>query len=302
MQKIGLSLVLTIALFILTTGAAMAITFGEPDSDHPHVGLVGFFDEDGNWMWRCSGTLISEELLLTAGHCTSADYPDNPDYAPAEAMVWFGDKIELDPILDDYPDLECYQDDPDGRTWTTYPCEGGVPGIPIANPEFTGLYIPETHDIGVVVLTGEIPSAAGSKFGHIPTIGFLDELADEQGARAVVFNSVGYGLNQIKPDEISLRERYISTSFLINLENALTDGFNIMTSNNPGRWPEDGMAYSGGTCYGDSGGPLFYTAKNGREYLVGITSFGLNPNCKGTDFSYRIDTEDAHEFLEPFYP
>jgi hypothetical protein len=301
MRKTGFALLVTLFLLAAVTGVAFAITFGEPDTDHPHVGLVGFFDEGGNWMWRCSGTLLSDEVFLTAGHCTSADFPDNPEYAPASAMVWFGDKIELDPILNDYPDLECYEDDPDDREWTTYPCVGGVPGTPIANPEYIGLYIPDTHDAGVVLLDGSIPDAAGDAFGQLPEIGFLDDLAGLNGPKGAHFMSVGYGLNQVHPETISLRERYYSVSFLINLTNALTDGFNIQTSNNPGKWPDDPMAYSGGTCFGDSGGPLFYE-HDGVEYLVGITSFGLNSSCKGTDFAYRTDTESAREFIGDFFP
>jgi len=86
MRKTGIALLVTMFLLVTVTGVAFAITFGEPDSDHPHVGLVGFFDEGGNWMWRCSGTLLSDTVFLTAGHCTSADCPDNPDYAPYSAM------------------------------------------------------------------------------------------------------------------------------------------------------------------------------------------------------------------------
>ena len=301
MRKTGIALLVTLFLLVTVTGVAFAITHGEPDSDHPYVGLVGFFDEGGNWMWRCSGTLLSDTVFLTAGHCTSADFPDNPEYVPDSAMVWFGDKIELDPILYDYPDLECYETDPDGRAWTTYPCVGGVPGKPIANLEYVGLYIPNTHDVGVVLLNGPIPDEAGDAFGLLPEIGFLDALVGQNGPKGANFMSVGYGLNQVHPETISLRERYISVSFLINLTNALTDGFNIQTSNNPGGWPEDDMAYSGGTCFGDSGGPLFYTHE-GTEYLVGITSFGLNAGCKGTDFAFRTDTDSARDFISDHFP
>jgi hypothetical protein len=301
MRKKVAVIVVLMLLLVISVSTAFAITFGEEDTEHPHVGLVGFFDDAGNWMWRCSGTLLSESVFLTAGHCTSGDYPDNPEYVPMSAMVWFGTNIELDPILVDHPDLECYQDDPDGREWTTYPCAGGVPGTPIANPQFIGLYIPNTYDVGVVLLEGPLPIEAGEEFGQLPRLGFLDKVAEESGAKGDTFMSVGYGLNQVHPETISLRTRYYSLSFLINLTNALTDGYNIQTSNNPGQWPEDPDSYSGGTCYGDSGGPLFYTYK-GKEYLVGITSFGLNANCKGTDFAYRTDTESARTFIDKYYP
>src|SRR5262245_14938565 len=40
------------------------------DSAHPYVGLVVFYDKDGSFIWRCSGSLISPTKLVTAGHCT----------------------------------------------------------------------------------------------------------------------------------------------------------------------------------------------------------------------------------------
>jgi hypothetical protein len=301
MRKPLMVISVMVLLLLVGVGTAHAITFGEPDSEHPQVGLVGFFDDQGNWMWRCSGTLLSETVFLTAGHCTSGDWPDAPKYTPPSALVWFGEKIELDPILNDYPDLECYEEDPDGREWTTYPCKGGVPGTPIANPSYIGLYIPNTNDVGLVLLDGPLPEEARDTFGQLPEIGFLDHLTDQKSAQGVEFISVGYGLNQVHPTSYSLRERWHSVSFLINLTNSLTDGYNIQTSNNPGRWPQDDMAYSGGTCYGDSGGPLFYTHE-GVEYLIGITSFGMNPSCKGTDFAYRTDTESARSFIDSYYP
>jgi hypothetical protein len=300
MRKQTLGILISLLLLIAVVVPVAAITYGAPDKDHPYVGLVGFFDEDGNWLWRCSGTLLSKKIFLTAGHCTSPDFPYNPEVVPDSARVWFGDKIELDPILYDYPDLECYEDAPDGRKWTGYPCVGGVKGTPIANPEFIGLYLPDTHDVGIVLLKGPLPEEAGTEFGQLPDVGLLDRLATQRGAQDTTFISVGYGLNQVKPTTISLRERWYSESHLINLTNALTDGFNIQTSNNPGKWPEDPMSYSGGTCSGDSGGPLFYTYE-GVEYVVGITSFGLNSYCKGTDFAYRTDTLSARDFIDMYF-
>ena len=77
-----LGLAMVIFLLFLVVTPASAITYGEPDGEeHPYVGLVGFYDAGGNWLWRCSATLISPTILLTAAHCTSPD----ADGAPAHA-------------------------------------------------------------------------------------------------------------------------------------------------------------------------------------------------------------------------
>jgi secreted trypsin-like serine protease len=75
----------------------------------------------------------------------------------------------------------------------------------------------------------------------------------------------------------------MADSYIVNLHNQLTDGFNIGSTANPG----DGK---GGTCNGDSGGPVFL---QGTDTIVGVTSFGLNHRCKGLDFSYRVDRAEV---------
>ena len=61
----------TAALVLLGLGAAApagAITDGVPDGDaHPEVGLMVAY-VDGVPSWRCSGTLISPTVYVTAGH------------------------------------------------------------------------------------------------------------------------------------------------------------------------------------------------------------------------------------------
>jgi hypothetical protein len=291
MRKPVLGILFALAVLVAVVIPAAAITYGAPDSEHPYVGLVGFFDSQGNWLWRCSGTLLSDTVFLTAGHCTS---PDPELGAPAFARLWFTEAyegLELDPILEDYPDLECYEADPDGDPWTGYPCISDYWGEPIANPEFVGLTLPETHDIGLVLLDTPV---TGLGFGQLPEAGFLDSLATRRGLEEVTFTAVGYGLNDVRPVTISLRIRYYAVSHLVSLRSALTDGYNIQTSNNPGNWPQDPDTPSGGTCFGDSGGPVFLT---GTDLVVGITSFGMNPSCAGTDFAYRTDSASARAFL-----
>ena len=51
----------------------------------------------------------------------------------------------------------------------------------------------------------------------------------------------------------------------------------------------------GGTCFGDSGGPVFIDG-----YLVADTSFGASQFCRSSGGYYRLDIEDARSFLDDF--
>jgi len=270
LNKRLLGLLAVMALLLAVVIPAAAITYGEPDAGaHPYVGLVGFYDASGNWLWRCSGTLIAPQVLLTAGHCTS---PDGSD-VPARAQVWFDEQVVLNPGVG-YPDF------------------GGVMGTPIANPNYHGIYLPNTNDVGVILLDTPVTNKG---YGLLPTLSYLDKLATQRGLQDVTFTSVGYGLNEVKPRSVSLRTRFKALSHLVNLRSHLTDGYNLHTSNNGGNWAKGDA--SGGTCFGDSGGPVFYAQTN---IVVGVTSFGMNNNCKGADFSYRTDSDAARGFLSQF--
>lgn len=257
------SLVVAAALVaaLAVAAPAGAIQYGTLDGDgHPYVGLVVFYD-DGVPLWRCTGTLISEDLFLTAGHCTDA---------PSDfAAIWFG----AGPIT----------------LASGYPYSGwDASGTPYHHPDWNGsLTLPNTHDVGVVVLDESFPM---SEYGLLPEEGVLDGLATRRGLQDQSFTVVGYGRQQVKPYNITERTRYVATTHLVDLRSALTDGYNIHLSSNPGNW-------SGGTCFGDSGGPVFMGTS---RVIVAVNSFVLNLNCKGSGFGYRVDTSDARSFLDDF--
>ena len=56
----------------------------------------------------------------------------------------------------------------------------------------------------------------------------------------------------------------------IQINGALVGDFSLLLSNN---------ANTGGTCFGDSGGPNFIGHTN---VIAGVTSFGMNGTCAGT--------------------
>ena len=276
MKAIKALLVFSLTLMMLVfINPSLAVVWGEPDGDdHPYVGLLVFFFGDSNqFSFRCSGTLIAPTIVLTAGHCT---------FLTNEARVWFGSELP-DENGDERPDL----------------LDGSVKGIPYTHPNFTFNVqfppsrndSPNLYDIGVVVLEEPIYEVG---LAALPTENMLDDLATQRGKKRVSLSVVGYGLQNLIPNPHTVQAdltRHQGKTSLINLNSALNGGFNVQTTNNPGQGNG-----SGGSCFGDSGGPLIY----GENIIVALDSFGLNSNCVGVDFSYRVDIEDARDFLQDF--
>ena len=249
------------------------------DFEHPFVGLIVFYDENDVFLGRCSGSLLDPYNFLTAGHCVvGADRAII--YFQQDAGVNYDPATQLDPVTG-YPEY----------------CAAGTLGVVCATSDEIYNYgfpqpLPNRHDVALVVLDQPINL---SEYGQLPEAGFLDKLATERGIQNVTFTASGYGLtykneeHNGKPN-VSFRERLMALSTLVNLDSALFNaGFNVQTSGNG--------AGKGGTCNGDSGGPIFYGGFE-SNLIVAVTSFGLNQLCRGTDFSYRIDQADVLAWLE----
>jgi hypothetical protein len=251
------------------------------DNAHPFVGLVVFYDAQGEFVQRCSGSLISPTKFLTAGHCTDAStgVVSARVYFQQDAGANFDPATQVDPV-------------------TGYP-ETCAPGTEALCATSTRLYnygfdnfvgFPNTRDVGLVILDEPIWMLA---YAQLPQSGTLDGLGTARGNKKTVFTVSGYGLtlstnpNSARPN-ISFRERLMAQSTLVDLNSANNGGFNVQTQGNGnGR---------GGTCSGDSGGPVFL-GDSRSNLVVAITSFGLNTLCRGTDFGYRIDRQEVLNWI-----
>ena len=252
------------------------------DNEHPFVGLAVFYDAAGNFLWRCSGSLIGPTRFLTAGHCadTAEGAKSARVYFQQDAGAHYDPVTQHDPVTG-YPDT-CAA----GTQGTLCATSALIYNFGFAN--FAGF--PNTHDVGLLILDQAIVM---SEYGELPLAGTLDNLGTARGTKDTVFTVSGYGLSYKSQDHsavpnISFRERLMANSTLVNLTSAQNGGYNLQTQGN-------GDA-RGGTCSGDSGGPVFL-GNSASNLIVAVTSFGLNSLCRGTDFSYRIDRPEVLSWI-----
>ena len=160
-------------------------------------------------------------------------------------------------------------------------------GNAVRAPEFDGLVtFPNTSDVGVVVLDERVVLPGG--YAKLAPLGYLDQYAKISKKKAAIsFTAVGYGLQDSHPVVVAAPDRYQATTLLVSLVNHNTDGWNLRTSNN---------AVTGGTCPGDSGGPFLVEGNT----VVSVNSFSMSGHCSGADYSYRVDTEYAQDWLAQF--
>lgn len=254
-------IVVAVALLIgVSISPASAITSGELDGEgHPFVGLMVAQDGSGNPLWRCSGTLLSPTLFLTAGHCT-----DGAEHVE----IWFDADVES------------------GIPANGYPFTGDVGGTPYTHPSYDPNAF-SLYDLGVVVLD---ESMQMDVYGSLPALDELDRLAKRRGKQDVTFTAVGYGLQESFPDAASFQEnnqrvRMVARPHLIQINGGIAGTQSLLLSNNTN---------TGGTCFGDSGGPNFIGTSN---VVGGVTSYGINGNCAGTGGVYRVDRVDDLDWL-----
>ena len=267
MKKIVIVFTLVLVLLLTSVTAGLAITDGELDSeDHPYVVLL-LMEVGGQPAFRCSGTLLSPTVLLTAGHCTS-NFPGSP-YTGMRVFT----ESDVDGGNNNYPFAG--PNSVEAVSWAAHPLYETAPFF--------------VHDVGIVIL--EEPGIVLDEYGVLPDVDQLDRLKTKRGKQDTTFTAVGYGLQQVNPVFVQAdRVRMVANPRLIQINvPGFTGDFSLLLSNNHS---------TGGTCFGDSGGPNFLGDSN---LVAGVTSFGLNGNCAGTGGVFRMDRENVLDFVDDYF-
>lgn len=258
------------ALLLAISAPAVAITFGEADGTaHPFVGsMVVSIPDEGVFQW-CSGTLIAPQVFLTASHCTQpvasflANHPGSAFY------------VTFDPVIDTT-----------GQTGTFYT------GTPQTNPLYgSSNGSDDPHDVAVIVLDQAPPITPA----HLPTAGLLDAMKADHSLSTTRFTAVGYGTTRE-----SMKKGW--QGVLDNIERQRADQglFSITAAWASFDMLPTGANDSGGTCYGDSGGPHFIHLDGVETDIVVATTITGDAQCKALDKDYRVDTPSARDFLGQF--
>ncbi|MHA7178673.1 S1 family peptidase [Arthrobacter sp. MDB2-24] len=267
-----------IALSVAGVAPASAITGGEPDGeDHPNVGLILFYDESGG-RFRCSATLIEPTVLLTAAHCT--------DGTVGSTLVTF-DSVVAEAPPSPFPTAK----DPSvGFTDAEIAAAGYLSGTASTHPAYSDFTdVANWNDVGVIVLDEPV---TGIEPATVAPLNYLDQFKSPK-LNSTIFEVVGYGTEVRKPEAGPQKPQPMSYPLI--RRNTTSPGQKLTPQILQLQGNPNDTRGGGGTCFGDSGGPVFLDG-----YLVAVTSYGYTSNCRYLGGYQRVDIPVVQNWLDDY--
>jgi hypothetical protein len=249
-------------------GPASAVIGGTDDlgNRYESVGVLQL-DADGEWFDFCSGTLVADNVVLTAAHCVDFFTADVGE----EGLGPDDLRVSFDPAPDEtstYYSVEEIVIHPD---WASRPQGRG---------NSKRLYLaPPAEDIALVFLTEDVAGVDPSPVADADYFDGIDITAE-------TFTVVGYGTDE-----------YITGSAMSAKAVTVFDGIrsyrdvSVITLHDA--FPDRFLKITAGVCFGDSGGPLFH-----EDTVVALNSWTFSMRCAGPNLEYRLDSPTAQTFLD----
>ena len=268
---------LALGLAVSPVLSASAITGGQPDGNaHPNVGLILFYQPDGRF--RCTATLVSPTVVVTAAHCTLGTL--------GKTLVTFDSVIAEQPPSP----FPVAADPAKGYTQAELEAAGYKSGTAYTHPRYSDFTdLANWNDVGVIVLDRPVTNIAPAK---IAPANYLNAYQQPK-LNSTIFRSVGYGTEVRKADSGPQKPTPMSYPLLRRWADEpgqkLTPQILQVNGN------ENDNRGTGGTCFGDSGGPTFLGG-----YQVTVTSYGYTQNCRYLDGLQRIDIKVVQDWLKTF--
>ena len=266
-----------VALMVASVAPALAITGGVPDENgHPNVGLIIFYSPEGRF--RCSATLVSPTILVTAAHCT--------DGTLGKTGVTFKSTIaEVSPS-----GFPVAANPAVGYTAAELTAGGLLSGTAYTHPDYSDFTDLATwNDVGVIELDVAVQGVTAAA---LPPRNFLNRYA-QPVLNKTLFTVVGYGTEVRKPDFGPQKPRPMSFPLIRRV--TTSPGQKLMTQVVQLNGTINDTRGGGGTCFGDSGGPVFLGG-----YLVADTNYGYTSNCRYLGGYQRLDIASVQTWLATF--
>lgn len=267
----------------LVAPAAQASTGGTEDTAnrYANVALVLAYADDGG-RYRCSATLVTPTVLLTAAHCTDGNVGKTlVDFRPVIAREAPTPPATLFPAAADATA---------GYTQAEVEAAGFRSGSSATHPDYSDFTDEDNwNDVGVVVLDRPVTDIAPAS---LAPVGTLDRIKKSNLSKTL-FRGVGYGTEVRKSDSGPQKPTAMTYPLVrryVDMPGQKLTPQILQTNGNP-----HDTRGTGGTCFGDSGGPVLLDGA-----IVGVTSYGLNDVCRYLGGYQRVDISVARSWLATY--